>query len=122
MVGNILRYAAASLNNNGDKIKPIRIQTYVPSPSDVEYNTGYIERYFVQKINDNDSTIYEIDNSYVSIIQANGLYKVTSIRWRIKGVPQEIMNANKKSIEFVKMEMPKLGLYLPNLLQFAKVN
>ncbi len=32
------------------------------------------------------------------------------------------MNANKKSIEFVKMEMPKLGLYLPNLLQFAKVN
>jgi|LauGreDrversion4_2_1035121.scaffolds.fasta_scaffold00080_29 hypothetical protein len=121
MVGNVLQYAAASLNN-ANKIKPIKIQTYLPTPGDVEYSIGYIERYFVQKINDNDSPIYEISESYRPIIQGNGLYKTTSIRWRIKGVPQEIMNSNKKSIEFVKEEMPKLGLYLPNLLQFAKVN
>ena len=76
----------------------------------------------VQKTNDLDSYIFEINNAYVDSIQSHGLYKVVNIKWRLTGTPQQIMDSNSKSIEFVKENMPRLALYLPNLLQFAKVD
>ncbi len=121
MVKNIIQYVV-SLKEGAEKIDTPNINTYAPSPSDSDYKVGYIIRYFTQKTNDKDSPIFEINEYIVSSIESNPMYIVKFIRWRITGKPQEIMDSNKKSIETVYEFLPKLKLYLPNLLQFAKVN
>ena len=39
------------------------IETHIPTPSNKDYVRGYIKRYFVQKVNDKGSPIYEVDSS-----------------------------------------------------------
>ncbi len=35
-------------------------KTIVPTPSELDYDTGFIRRYFIQKINDENGFIFEI--------------------------------------------------------------
>lgn len=105
-----------------EDIVQLKIETFVPNPDDSDYKIGYIKRFFIQKVNDNDSPIFEINKDFVNIVQKHGLYKTAEIKWRLTGIPQQIMDSNSKSIEFVKEIIPRLALYLPNLLQFAKVD
>lgn len=121
MAFSILNYLN-SKSTNSDLPESIQVETFVPTPTDDDYSIGYIERYFVQKTNDTNSFIFEISSQYKDVIFSNPLYTVTTIQWRLIGQPQEIMNSNKKSIEFVNDRLPKLAAYLPNLLQFAKIN
>ena len=39
------------------------IITNVPKPTEDDYKIGYIQRYFIQKSNDNTAYIYEVDSS-----------------------------------------------------------
>ena len=41
---------------------PKRIDTFVPSPSETDYNKGYITRFFIQQTNDINSPIYEVSS------------------------------------------------------------
>jgi hypothetical protein len=120
MAIDIITYVRAK-STNEDEISQLDIKTHVPTPDENDYEVGYIVRYFLQKINDSDATIYEVSNYFQDVVQSNGLYKIQSIKWRIIGVPQDIMDSNKKSISLALENMPKLSLYLPNLLQFAKI-
>ena len=120
MAIDIITYVRAKTRAS-DEISQLDIKTYVPTPEENDYEVGYITRFFLQKINDSDATIYEINSYFLEVVDSNGLYKVQSIKWRITGTPQDIMDSNKKSISFVLENMPKLSLYLPNLLQFAKI-
>jgi hypothetical protein len=120
MAIDIITYVRAK-STATDEISQLDIKTYVPTPDENDYEVGYIIRYFLQKINDSDATIYEISNYFEDVALANGLYKIQSIKWRITGTPQDIMDSNKKSISLALENMPKLSLYLPNLLQFAKI-
>ena len=36
-------------------------KTIVPTPLDTDYENGFIERYFTQKVNDKNSYVFEID-------------------------------------------------------------
>jgi hypothetical protein len=120
MAIDIITYVRAK-STNSDEISQLDIKTFVPTPDESDYEVGYIVRYFLQKVNDSDSTIYEISNYYQEVVESNGLYKIQSIKWRLSGTPQDIMDSNKKSISLALENMPKLSLYLPNLLQFAKI-
>lgn len=108
------------------------INTYVPVPTDDDYNIGYIRRYFAQRSNDTAAPIYEISSSEYSRIRTTPYFKVVQIRWRISGPLNEVINdmgkvidkgvrqSNLISISLVRDEMPNLKLYLNNLLQFYK--
>ena len=120
MAIDIITYVRAKTSIT-DEILQLDIKTHIPTPEENDYEVGYINRYFLQKVNDMDATIYEINSYFQEGVESNGLYKVQTIKWRLTGTPQDIMDSNKKSISLVLENMPKLSLYLPNLLQFAKV-
>lgn len=106
------------------KFSEPKIKTFVPKPTDVDYLRGYITRYFVQKVNDKNSPIYEVNSDNYTKINNNTFYIGVSIRWRIsmKNIleTKTISESNRKSIQTALDSMPSLKLYLPNLLQFHK--
>ena len=98
----------------------INIISYIPTPTDMDYKRGYITRYFVQKSNDRDGVIYEIRKKSTSKFSNNSFYIVTSLDWRLTGDLSEVKKSNSASIKLASEIIPKIYLYLPNLLQFHK--
>lgn len=108
------------------------IITYVPNPIDSDYQRGWITRYFVQKTNDINSPIYEIDVSNTVKYGKNPYLNLVSIKWRISGPPNSkydesgrlldkgVIESNISSIQTVIQIIPNLKRYLPNLLQFYR--
>lgn len=108
------------------------IKTFVPKPSEKDYNRGYIRRFFIQKTNDKGSAIYEISQNSKTNFVTNPLYTVADVKWRIKGpkepeyddvgniVDKSVKESNRVAISLVADKIPNLKLYLPNLLQFYK--
>jgi hypothetical protein len=96
------------------------IITNIPKPTEDDYKIGYIQRYFIQKSNDNTAYIYEVDSSNFLDFQLSPYFKTSIIRWRISGSTDEISESNSKSIKIGMASIPSLHLYLPNTLQFSK--
>lgn len=106
--------------------------TIVPTPTDEDYNLGFITRYFTQKRNDDNSHIFEINESVYETYSENPHWKTAEMRWRIRG-PQNttykidgsiddkgVIDSNKAAITRVSQTLKNIRLYLPNLLQFYK--
>ena len=127
---DINRYKKISKKPFGRPVK--NIKTYVPKPSDIDYEKGYIERFFIQKTNDNLSPIYEVDSASFRYYKSKATHKGVSLKWRISGpketsydnqgniVDRRVDDSNRISLKLVSDVMPNLKLYLPNLLQFHK--
>lgn len=98
----------------------IKIVPYIPSPTDIDYKRGYIVRYFVQKANDINSVIYEIRKKSTAKLSQNSFYNITSLDWRIIGDVDDVKKSNSASVRIASQTIPKIQLYLPNLLQFHK--
>ena len=108
------------------------IETIIPRPSDKDYSRGYIRRYFVQKLNDKGSPIYEVDSSTRSYYNSKPHFSTVQLKWRIFGptrphydskgniIDKSVSESNRIAIRLASDEMPNLKLYLPNLLQFYK--
>ena len=75
---------------------PVYTKTF---PTVYDYNRGYINRYFVKKIN--DGTIYEVSgDSYNTII--HGLYSKINLIWRITGSKTDVYQNKVKIYSGVK--------------------
>jgi hypothetical protein len=108
------------------------VETHIPRPNDKDYNRGYINRYFVQKLNDKGSPIYEVNNKIKSYYNSKPQFSTVSIRWRISGpksaeydskgnvIDKSVSESNRIAIKLNVDKIPNLKLYLPNLLQFYK--
>lgn len=108
------------------------ISTHIPTPSEIDYNRGFIRRYFIQKTNDKGSPIFEIKSTKLGNYAKNPFYTTVSIKWRIKGpkepqyddkgniIDKSVSESNRIAIKLVAHKIPNLKLYLPNLLQFYK--
>jgi hypothetical protein len=107
------------LKNNLNKFN-LDIIPFVPKPTKKDYDKGFITRYFAQKANDTTSVIYEVSKENYKKYTKNNLILVTSLDWRLNGDDSEIKNSNSESIRLASKKIPKLSLYLPNLLQFKK--
>lgn len=108
--------------NNPDLIyNSIKIKTHVATPAEIDYKRGYVTRYFIQKANDLDSTIYEVDYIGFSKFIDNPFYTHVNLNWRIIGTDEQIKDSNFKAILLLAPKIPKLQLYLPNLLQFKQI-
>jgi hypothetical protein len=106
--------------------------TIVPSPSDVDYQLGFIRRYFCQKANDSHSYIFEIDEDEFRKLEESPFWKVSDMKWRISGPIQRtykddgnvndigVTESNRAAINLTSLKIKNISLYLPNLLQFYK--
>ena len=63
----------------------VKIKTHVVAPIEIDYKKGYITRYFIQKANDVESQIYEVDFIGFSKVIDNPFFAQTNLNWRIKG-------------------------------------
>ncbi len=100
-------------------IETQRIRTHVPYPTDIDYRRGYIIRYFIQMVNDEDAIIYEINQTDYSKFVTNVFYNAVNIDWRLVGSVENIKNSNEKSIMLGSKKIKNLKFYLPNYLQFS---
>ena len=97
-----------------------------PSPNANDYLNGYINRYFVKKINDN--TIYEVDSvGYANV--SNTLYTKSSLSWKITGRPKSsndgktvtdvgVISYNSYSISVLEKTIPGIRNILRNVVEF----
>lgn len=106
-------------------------KTIVPNPTDDDYSIGFINRFFIQKANDESSFIFEVSENEFTIYETNAFWKVLQIQWRISGPTESIYKdgelsdrgviaSNKSSISIASSQLKNISLYLPNLLQFHK--
>jgi hypothetical protein len=115
---------------NIDQFKIVYPNTSIPSPSEDDYNQGYIRRHFVRKANDINAPIFEVDRDVLQKYSIIPFWITTTIRWRITGPIEQVVkadggvedigvkNSNREAILFVKDKIPTLGLYIPDLTQF----
>ena len=115
---NLSRYNKVA--NIGSEFREKRISPYIPTPTDLDYQRGYIVRYFIQKANDTQSRITEVDYIGYSKFVENAFYSTVSLDWKIKGTDEEIRECNFKSIKTGIDKIPLIQSYLPNLVQFRK--
>jgi hypothetical protein len=101
--------------------KNVNIVTHLPKPTEFDYSQGYVIRYFLQKSNDINSPIYEVKQTALSKYSSNSFYSIVSLDWRLIGTNEEIKQSNSASLRLASAKLPKISLYLPNLLQFHKV-
>jgi hypothetical protein len=107
-------------------------KTIVPSPSELDYDNGFIRRYFIQKTNDSNGFVFEISDEMHKYYSDNPFWKVADLKWRITGPKQTVYNqkgelsdigveiTNKQIINLTSKTIRNISLYLPNLLQFHK--
>jgi hypothetical protein len=97
-----------------------KINTYIPVIQEYDYKLGYVSRYFVQKTNDVNSTIYEVDSKTFSNLNNNSFYTTITLNWRLVGTQEQIKESNFKSVKLASTNMKAILTYLPNYLQFYK--
>lgn len=124
------RYKKISKTPFGSSVSSIK--TIVPKPTELDYEKGFIQRYFVQKTNDKSSPIYEIDDATFSNLRYKPNLTAVFLKWRIKGpketkydnsgniIDRSVLESNRIALKLVSDRIPNLKLYLPNLLQFHK--
>lgn len=118
MAINILRYNKI-LEDDTTDFRIRKIRTTVPSPTETDYKIGYIQRYFIQKRNDEGSYVYEVTKQYFSQID-NPFFKGVTLKWKISGSREEVREMNRKSVGYASKDIKSISLYLPNYLQFHK--
>ena len=118
---DLRRYTSLSRFEKGDSFKNLQILAYIPVLTEVDYKRGYISRYFIQRANDMAGRITEINEIAFSKFVNTPFYTAITLDWKVTGSDDEIKDCNSKSIKFVLKQMPKIQMYLPNLLQFRKI-
>lgn len=109
-----------------------KIKAHFPTPTDKDYENGYLYRYFVQKTNDKQAPIFEINQkTYIRLSNVEE-YITVALRWRIKGPTQPVYDdvgnildfgveeSNKRVLDLNKKRMPGIIKRLTNYLQFYK--
>ena len=118
---SVNKFRYNKIQSNLTEYKLPEIITHVPSPLEADYKRGYIKRYFIQRSNDATGYIYEIDSLSFLDFKISPYFSAIMILWRISGTNDEISKSNSKSIKIGMERIPSLHLYLPNTLQFIKI-
>jgi hypothetical protein len=104
---------------------------YIPSPTQENYNKGWISRYFIQRRDTKDSPIIEVSEEGYSKVSLNVYFIGVRINWRISGELEDkytesgatvpsVITSNQTAINAASQTMPDIRMYLVNLKQFWK--
>jgi hypothetical protein len=94
--------------------------SHTPTLREEDYLRTYITRYFIQKANDENAVITEINYKTFTQFSYNPFYNVIQLNWVIVGDEVEVREKNKKSILYASKNMKAISLYLQNPIQFLK--
>jgi len=99
---------------------------YYPDPTAEQYESGYIKRLFLQRIN-NENDIIEVNaGEFDKTNKVNkkgideGLYRKMAIDWSVVGPIAEVRKVNLSVIREAEKTMPGLSEYLTDLDEFHK--
>jgi len=107
-------------------------ETIMPTPKEIDYEIGFIRRYFVRKSNEPEGYIFEVSEPVYVQYTRNPFWKGDTIKWRISGPVDIVYNkrgevedkgiieSNKSGISSASTILKNIKLYLPNLLQFYR--
>ena len=100
-------------------------KSHLPVVTDDDYKRGIITRYFVQKMNNPEKTIVEINLDQANKMNRtnkpgiNGLlYRKLVINWSLH--PTDAETHNMKTVRSNEIDFPGLQNYLINLTEFSK--
>ncbi len=96
------------------------------NPNQAAYDSGFDRRYFVEKINDTESYIIEIDQQqYNDIGKPNGidpgLFNFVAVDWKLTGRQQDILNYNEASLAAAISIIPNIQYGVRNYLEYARI-
>lgn len=74
---------------------------FTPQPTEGDYKTGEITRFFAKKHNEN--IYYEVQDSRVS---SNPMYFVFNLQWVISGEESYVKTTNQKMVELYMRQLP----------------
>ena len=108
----------------------ISILSELPMPSPVDYETGFITRYFARQVNNRTASILEISQNTFNKIKNNPFYLTVDLTWKISGSNTDITDsngimtyigistANSRAIAIAEKTIPSLSKTLINVFQF----
>jgi len=107
-------------------------ETFFPRPTELDYQRGFINRYFIQMRATPGAPIFEVNEDVYSQFENSEYYNRVSINWKIKGNLEDsytekgefipsVHTVNKLIIQEAEKTMSELNLYLVNTKQFHKL-
>ena len=127
------RYNVISKYRSGSNLELFREFPidYRPTPSDADYSSGFIVRYFVKKKTTNSGMIHEVSGQQFKSLSKNPFYICASLYWELVDVyssneknseqtPLSVSDINANEINEVEQTIPGLKNKLKNTLEFYK--
>lgn len=62
--------------------------------SDKDKKRGWVERFFVRQVNNEDARIIEVNRPQYTELKLNHFYTSISIRWKITGKKEDVIKTN----------------------------
>ncbi len=101
-----------SIYNSLNKQQKLKIESESANPTESNYSSGYIERFFARKTNEKQSPIFEIKKE---VDGTSPLYDYVSVKWKLTGNKQEVLEFNNKQIEEASKTLPSIKKFLTPL-------
>jgi hypothetical protein len=99
---------------------------YLYRPKDTVYLSGYDSRYFVEKVDDENSYAIEIDQiQYQGMGKQggidNGLYLAVTLNWKFTGRREDIIKHNEQELQKASVKLPTVAYAVKSTLEFARI-
>ena len=99
---------------------------HIFSPTETQYTRGFAPRYFVEKLNDENSYAVEIDlPQYQRLGKAGGidggLYSHTTVEWKLTGTPSSIALHNELQMRKAERIVPSALFCITSYTEFGRV-
>lgn len=101
-------------------------KSFIPQPNETDYIRSYIIRYFLQLKTNIRNPIIEVNEaeykriSSESITLNSSMFLSMSLRWKISGDREDVINKNTKTLSIKENILHGISLRLGNRLQFWK--
>ncbi len=119
-----------SKNINNSKVNEIKSFKSIPTEND--YLKGFMDRYFIKRVNGGVDTIKEVSYEAYKDLLKNPLYKTISIKWKLTGRINDVIennitvpgiyDTNHRTLIQNSKIIPEILNYLINLLEFSRIS
>lgn len=75
--------------------------TFVPRPSEADFEFGELKRFFAQQANQKFGEIFEVSPSSFAALQQKSLYTTVELRWKISGPAENTVEVDPDTGETI---------------------